>query len=424
VPSPTFTASPTATPRPPTATDTARPGPTPSGRTLYLPLAGQKRRAGLAQGADRPADGAAGVAAPPAVGPSAVWSAPEEVARLPGDTSQLSVAVDAAGRPHVVWQENEQLRHAYRDVGGWKTPAQMAYGESPSLAVDATGVLHALFTRNAFDDNMEIYHVQFDGEHWSLPENVSESPTFSSAPTLRAGTAEVPLTATWSELGPDGPLVYYGFWDGRYWHTWPVTQARGQGPTLAMDDAGPILAWHARVADQPFDIFAARADSPRGTRWSLPENVSDTPNQDSVVASVALDPQTWHLVWQEGPPDAAAVAYSRRYDAGWGAVEPLSSTSTGPPKVLTAPGGSREVVWLDGTAVWSARGFGDNGWETGKVPPAAAGALAAAAASDNDGGLHLVWAESQPDGSAVLRYARRLGCDVCRAFIPLGVKRW
>jgi hypothetical protein len=256
-----------------------------------------------------------------------------------------------------------------------------------------------------------------------LPEVVSDTATYSSAPTLRAGSGDVPLVATWSEQDPeDGPLVYYGFYQAGHWHTWPVTQARGLGPTLALDEAGPILAWHARpVADRPFDIFAARAQSMSGGEWSLPENVSDTAEQDSMVASVALDPRTWHVAWQEGPQDIAGVAYSRRYDAGWGRVESLAAASSGPPKVLAAPGGGREVVWLADTAVWSARGFGEGGWDTGKVPPAEVGAVAATAASDEDGGLHLVWAESRSPGT-VLRYARRLGCAACRVLMPLAVK--
>jgi hypothetical protein len=86
-----------------------------------------------------------------------------------------------------------------------------------------------------------------------------------------------------------------------------------------------------------------------------------------VVASAALDARAWHVAWQEGPPDAAGVAYSRRYDAGWGQIESLARVSSGPPKVLAAPGGGREVVWLAEAAVWSARGFGEGAWET-KVP--------------------------------------------------------
>lgn len=427
----TATASATATATRVESTPTKRPAtvtPSPTqapGLIIYLPWTGMKRRPAAASAAQRdlPPDQAAAPAAQPSDdGPRAVWSAPEEVVRLPGDAWQLSVATDLAGRPHVVWEEGEVLKHTWRDVGGWHAPVQVAYGEAPSLALDADGTLHALFA-NTFDGNQEIYHVRFDGERWSLPETVSDTTTWSSAPTLRAGAGEVPLVATWSEQGPDGlSMIYYGFYRDGYWHTWPVTQARGQGPTLALDESGPILAWHARpVAERPFDIFAARAQSLSGGEWSLPENVSDTSEENSVVASVALDPRTWHVAWQEGPAEAAGVAYSRRYDAGWGRVESLAAESSAPPKVLAAPGGGREVVWLADTAVWSARGFGEGAWDTGKVPPAEVGAVAAAAASDEDGGLHLVWAESRSPGS-VLRYARRLGCAACRLLIPLVVK--
>jgi hypothetical protein len=220
--------------------------------------------------------------------------------------------------------------------------------------------------------------------------------------------------------------VYYGYQDGVDWHVWPVGRARGQGPTLALGEDGPILAWHSRpVGGGKFDVYATQAQDLRGVSWSLPENVSDTEEEDSVVASVALDASTWHLAWQEGPPEQARVTYSRRYASGWGEVEPLSEASSGPPKVLTAPGGAREVVWLADTAVWSARGFGDGGaWETEKMPPAARGALAAAVANDGEGGLHLVWAESQPDDTAVLRYARRLACGSCRLLLPIGLRHW
>jgi len=349
-----------------------------------------------------------------------VWSAPEVIQTLPDDTWQISLAIDAAGQPHVAWEEDGALQHSWRGTGGWQEPGVLAYGEAPSLAVDAAGTLHALFA-NSFDDNQEIYHVTFRDGQWSLPVNVSHTTTFSTGPVLKAGPAETPLLATWAEIRPDAPLVYYGFWDGQFWHYGPVTQARGLGPVLAVDDGGPLLAWHARVAsDRPYDIYAARR---AGSEWSLPENVSDSADTDSVVASVALAPRAWHVAWREGPPSAAGVAYSRRYEAGWDDVASLADVSASPPQVLAAPGGAREVVWLNGAAVWSVRGFGEGDWQTpAPVPPAAANALAVAVAGDSDGGLHLVWAESQQDGTAVLRYARRLGCQVCRALVPVALK--
>jgi hypothetical protein len=195
------------------------------------------------------------------------------------------------------------------------------------------------------------------------------------------------------------------------------------------DVAGPILAWHSRPApDQPFDVYAARGDGLRGAGWSLPENVSDSAEQNSAVASVAVDPRTWHVAWQEEerPRGPVGVAYARRYEAGWGVVEPLGTAEvSGPPQVLAAAGGAREVVWLANTAVWSTRGFGEGPWQTpAPIPPAAAGALLATVAGDAAGGLHLAWVEAQDDSTAVLRYARRLGCDECRIHLPMSVKRW
>jgi hypothetical protein len=396
---------------------------------LYLPFTYTRRRGsagalGAPPGADQARASAPDTAAA-ASEPGGAWTAPEVVAKLPGDTWQIALVVDPAGRPQVVWEEGETLRHAWRDVGGWHPSQHVAYGESPSMALDPSGGLHVLFA-NTFDENTEIYHSIYRDGTWTLPVNVSHtSSSFSSGPVLRAGDAQVPLVATWSEIRPEGPpLIYYAYWEGVYpWHNGPVGQARGRGPTLAVDDGSPILAWHSQAApDRPYDIYASRAESVRGGVWSLPENVSDTPDEDSVVASVAADPRTWHVAWQEGSAGSVGVAYARRYEAGWGVVENLTQSSSGPPKVLAAPGGAREVLWLSDTAVWSARVFGEGSWQTGPIPPAGAGAVSATAAADADGGLHLVWAESQPDGTAELRYARRLGCPACRALMPLAVK--
>ncbi len=436
---PTRTVPPSATPTrdPPTATPTQNPPnatPTstlmpsatrePTGRTLYLPFLHTDRRV---SSAGRGLAAAGSASAPHAVAPGSaeVWSAPEEIARLPGDTWQIALAIDGAGRPNVLWEENGSVLHSARDVGGWWPAQHVAFGESPVLAVDGAGTLHALFANSLFG-NQEIYHVVFQDGSWSLPVNVSHTSSYSAGPVLRPGDSSTPLVAAWAEIRPEGPtMVYYGFWDGQDWHSRPVVQARGLGPALAVDELGPALAWHGQAeADQPFDVYAARGDDLRGGNWSLPENVSDTPAEDSVVASLALDPRTWHVAWQEGPPAATGVAYARRYQAGWGEVESLADVSSGPPQVLAAPGGSREVVWLAGSAVWSARGMGEGDWQTELVPPAPAGALSAAVAGDADGGLHLVWAESLGENQTVLRYARRLGCPACRVVLPFALKRW
>jgi hypothetical protein len=422
--SPTRTASPTPTATaPPTATAT-RPDP------LYLPwLAGRRAPRSVHGSGTDPVPAAVGAPDPGAGRPAArsaastveTWTAPEVIARLPGETWQMSVALDAAGQPHVMWEEGAELRHTYRVAGVWQEPRHVAYGEAPSLAVDRNGVLHALFA-NTFEDNQDVYFITYQDGAWTLPENVSGTSTYSTAPVLRTGDASAPLVATWSEIAATGPQVYYGWWDGR-WHFTPVSQARGLGATVAVDDSGPVLAWHGRAAaDRPYDIYASRGQDARGRAWSLPENVSDTPDTDSVVASLALDQQTWHVAWREGPAAAVGVDYARRYAAGWSEIEALASASNGPPVVLAAPGGAREVVWLADAGAWSARGFGEDGpWQMSPLPPAA-GALAVAAASDGDGGLHLVWAEAGEGGSVVLRYARRLGCAGCRALVPLAVK--
>lgn len=432
----------------PTSEPTSTALPQPDGRTLFLPFLYTDRRAavggdGLVRTADRSQARASAErlaaashsAAPPHIerhaaaaqradsGATEVWSAPEEIARLPGDTWQIALAVDSRGRPHVLWEESGSVLHSARDAGGWWPARQVAFGEAPTLALDEGGTLHALFA-NSFDGNHEIYHISFANGAWSLPVNVSHTSTFSVGPVLRHGQGSIPLVATWAELRPEGPMVYYGFWDGQDWHSKPVVQARGLGPALAVDDLGPALAWHSRAEqDRPFEVYAARGASLQGGEWSLPENVSDTQDEDSVVASLALDPRTWHVAWQEGPPPAAGVAYARRYQAGWGEVESLADVSSGPPKVLAAPGGAREVVWLAGTAVWSARGIGEGAWQTELVPPAAAGAVAAAVAGDTDGGLHLVWAAGIGEAETALYYARRLGCPACRVLMPFAYKR-
>jgi len=100
--------------------------------------------------------------------------------------------------------------------------------------------------------------------------------------------------------------------------------ALGGAPAVSGSRDGDVyVAW--QDSDQPgapYDVFCSRLG--RGT-WSLPEDVSDSPGQQSLAPGIACDNLgSIHVVWEERVSGRYSVRLSWGSAGAWSIPETLS----------------------------------------------------------------------------------------------------
>lgn len=153
----------------------------------------------------------------------ATWSAPAAVSRHSGAQSVFGlafpmIAVTPDSVVHMVWVDDDG---AQRDVyyaqlapgGVWSLPANLSQTAKlsyfPSLAVDAGGRLHLVYEEGNFaDTDKEIHYAWFEDGAWSVPENLSQSASDSWGPSIAPETGRAGFIATWLEVTQPVPARY------------------------------------------------------------------------------------------------------------------------------------------------------------------------------------------------------------------------
>jgi hypothetical protein len=281
------------------------------------------------------------------------WADPTAIATGLTDAARPALAYTSDGVGHAVWESNSELYYAAQRRGEpWTTAVQIAYGMSPALAVDSEGQLHALFA-NQFMGNYEIYVIDLVDGAWSLPVDISHTSGISAFPVVTAG-ADRTLYAAWMDNSPGYWTIYVGHWNGEYWSSQPVANARGQAPALATTPEGTVyLAWQDRTpsVENPsgaFDIFLSEQS---GTDWSLPIDVSDSPNVESIGASLTTTADGLaHLTWIDGDQE---VRYCYGRELYWPLPQTVSKAATiaRGSRITSEAVGQLHIAWDEGDIV-------------------------------------------------------------------------
>ncbi|NOZ30309.1 MAG: hypothetical protein GXP39_19955 [Chloroflexi bacterium] len=158
-------------------------------------------------------------------------------------TGQLGVhnaiAVDAAGRPHVVFDNDIEgantLRYGYRDDAGWHyEDLPLADVKYPSLAIDRSGYPHISYTRGNYTF-LGLFHTYKDAAGWHH-ETVEDGyvGSYTSLVLDAAGRAHISYA---DESEKD---LKYAYQDAAGWHTTLVDRFWNVGlwTSLALDAAG------------------------------------------------------------------------------------------------------------------------------------------------------------------------------------------
>lgn len=227
---------------------------------------------------------------------------------IPGGRIQMgaSAVVDAAGRVHVVYSdrradeqdEPSRLRYVTEDgEGGWTDPVDVApdrsagHQLSPSLAIDAQGVLHALWQdqrawqpseRIASTSNADIFASSLaPGGGWTEPVMVSVHATGQIGVWPKLAADGDRLVAIWSVYTTDLGLATaarvewatFALDDPEAEWTPPETLVAGRGESfggrlldLAADPTGGVVFAFGRHANETF-LFLRRLEA-GATTWS------------------------------------------------------------------------------------------------------------------------------------------------------------
>ncbi len=347
------------------------------------------------------------------------WSSVEQITNLPASAT-VEAAVDPEGRVHLVWEQEDTLYHSFWTDGDLSVPIPVAMGKAPSLAVSPGGSLHLVFS-HVFEGRQEIFHTSWQDDYWTLPRDVSHTDGISSMPTIVVSNDNRPQVA-WSDTssGDDFPRIYHAELVDGFWVSAPVPNSRGAQPSVAVDALNRLhVVWQDKIPTTgENDIFHIQR---QGGQWSVAENVSDTPNGDSVAPRVACAEEEGHtyILWEEFAQNHHVISFVHGQFARWSWAEVISDdrASASQPRVAATTRGCLHTVWMaSGGLFYRARGIGLNAhWGRQEQIAVAKDLVCLALTADANGRVHLIWAEKAPDNTAIY-YRQREALLKARAF--------
>jgi hypothetical protein len=206
----------------------------------------------------------------------------------------------------------------------------------------------------------------------------------------------------WADNTPGYSVIYHAYWDGTYWLNEPIPHAMGGAPAVAAGGDGAVhVVWQDRDwPDAPLEVYYSRRD---GGEWSLPENLSDSAEQASIIASVAVD-QTGqaHVGWQEKADGRYAIYYAWGRVGFWSIPDRLSGGEAEAylPSLAVSRNSTVYAGWDESTlALYRQRGLADVNWSRPvEVTSDPLGVVDLRLAVDLNGQLHAAWGERAVGG--------------------------
>nr|MBC7244355.1 hypothetical protein [Chloroflexota bacterium] len=276
---------------------------------------------------------------------------PFNVSASSADSLAPTLAV-SGNTVHIVWEERGRVYHRFCRAGTWSPICSVATGEQPDIATDATGVVHLVLV-NEFGGNYEIYYCRWIGSTWSLPRNVSNTSGVSSAPSI-AVAPDGMLHVVWADNTPGYNVIYHAYWSGIYWINEPIPNALGGAPAVAVGMDGIVhVVWQDRdTPSAPYEIYYSQWN---GVNWSLPENLSDSATEQSIIPNMAIDgDNAAHVLWQERVNGHYAIYHTWGSVGFWSVPQRVSEDEVDAylPSVAVALGGVLYAGWDESTVLF------------------------------------------------------------------------
>jgi hypothetical protein len=195
------------------------------------------------------------------------WTTPVQVSDSPYDDGLPGVAATSDGRVHVVWRQYRGTAPGFlyysRFDSVWTPPRML--GEYPDgvqgacIASSAGDRLHVVYLGNARRNAAEVYYITSpDGDSWSVPENVSESPMRrTSSPAVTVDSIGRVCVVWCDEVLPGGIVmqtfyrVRYGVWGPKMQLTADTVSTGGIRLGASVKDGKVDLLWLQRLSRSP-----------------------------------------------------------------------------------------------------------------------------------------------------------------------------
>ena len=251
-----------------------------------------------------------------------VWTLPLNVSNDSFASWGPDVAVDTLNRVHVVWfnYETGKIMWTMCEDGVWTTPVSISDSvpyacQGCRVAVNPLdNAVHCVWHDLGSDTkDADVWHTYFDGEKWSIPENVTHDPSRSIWPDVAVDSLGR-IHLVWEDClssQHDGAHIYYTRYENGVWLPFEDISPNCEGtvdPRIAIDrDNNPHVVWEER--ENGYWVYYTYFD---GSQWVEPilvgEHISHTP-------TVAVDEvNKAHITWSYTPNESLhIVAYACYY---------------------------------------------------------------------------------------------------------------
>lgn len=266
-------------------------------------------------------------------------AAPETLPTQGLAVSSPALALNADGKPHVVWTapsgDSTAIFLSVREESGWTTPQQVSTepnSDKAAIAIGAGNEIRVVYQTVQGSGGQIIYVVSTDGIHFSFPRAVAafpEGPAMAPATEATEGANDYshPLAegfnprialdsegrahVVWNTTSPTA--VYYAYQTGPAAFSTPILVSSGrqdQKPDVVVSPYNDLvgIVWSTRKDDElAFAIFN------RGVRTYLQDGLGGMKRQQA--ARLAADcGGTFHVVFQGHKSSGQWGIYHRSYN--------------------------------------------------------------------------------------------------------------
>lgn len=268
-----------------------------------------------------------------------------------GKVASTAIAVDAAGRAHIVFWDmaSSTVRYALQSGGGWQveTVGGMTGNEqdfSVSLALDSLGRPHIVYA------NSGLQYAYRDGSGWH--SELVDANTINH-PSLALTTAGAPLITAW------GAGQQFAYHDAGGWHVETVDPDGNGYSSIAVDGNGLVHISYRGA----YPGFALRHATRAAGGWQ----VETASNQPALGTSIALRSDGTPLI---ATVSANALDLAERGAVGWSVaeVDAFGWASSGASMAVDGAGQPRLSHGATAGLLYTYRDAG--GWHSQLVDPA------------------------------------------------------
>jgi BNR repeat-containing family member len=245
------------------------------------------------------------------------WTAPVDVSKTPGNSTDPAIAIDTNGAIDVAWKDttsgekSPDIFFARSTDGGkgWSKAVDVSHtagvSSDPALATGPDNSIHMVWTdTTSGETHPDIYYgVSTDsGKNWSKAKDISNTPGVSSDPTI-AVSADGAVHVAWKDTssGPTNPDIYYTWKSTGSWNK-PIDVSNSprvsNHPSLACSKSKVFLSWTDNSQkEQSPDVWCAVSNRPGN--FSKPLNLSNTPGESSQARITADSAGRVAAVWSD-----------------------------------------------------------------------------------------------------------------------------